>query len=78
MSSRSDFVLVFWSAALGGAAVLMALYGVLLIIDPAETRHYEYAIPALLLGLVSTTASILLWRRASRSRRPGAHSARDG
>jgi hypothetical protein len=57
-------VQLFLSAALGTAAIFIAVYAVWLIVDPAEEIHFEVAIPALLLALVSAATAVVLWRRA--------------
>jgi hypothetical protein len=58
----------FLAVVIGGTSVLLAVWGVLLIVDPAELVHYEYAIPALILAAVGACFSVLLWRVGSRER----------
>ncbi len=53
---------LFLSAALATAAVLIATYGVWVIVAP-ETPHPEVGIPALLLALASAGTAVVLWRR---------------
>jgi hypothetical protein len=51
----------FLGVFIGGAAVLLAVYGVALLVDPGETRHYEVAIPALMLGAFGVLIAFALW-----------------
>jgi GrpB-like predicted nucleotidyltransferase (UPF0157 family) len=56
---------VFIRAAVGTASVLLAAWGIWLLIDPHEERHFEYAFPALLLAAVGVMTAVVVWRRAS-------------
>jgi hypothetical protein len=62
------WISTFLAAAIGCASVLLAVWGVLLIVDPAELVHYEYAIPMLIVAAVGACVSVVLWRVGSRER----------
>jgi hypothetical protein len=57
LRSAATFLGVF----VGGASVLLAVYGVMLVVSPGETVHYEVAIPALLLGALGGLIAFALW-----------------
>jgi hypothetical protein len=63
------WISTFLAAAIGCASLLIAVWGVLLIVDPAELVHYEYAIPMLIAAAVGVCVSVVLWQMGSRGRR---------
>lgn len=67
MSYRGDDVsawfATFFSAAVGTAAIFLGAWGIWLLIDPHEERHYEYAVPALVLAALGAVTAIVMWRR---------------
>jgi hypothetical protein len=56
----------FFAVVIGGASILLAVWGVLLIVDSAELIHFEYAIPALVLAAVGLCTAAVLWIRGAR------------
>jgi hypothetical protein len=57
------FLATAFSAALGTAAVIVGIWGAWLLIDPAEERHYEWAIPMLVFAFVGAVAAVIIYRR---------------
>lgn len=55
----------FVATVLGGFSVLLALWGIGLILFPHEGIHLEYAIPALVLALVGALIAVVLFRRST-------------
>ena len=55
------WVATFLSVFVAGASVLLAVWAVGLVIVPAETVHWEYAIPALLLAALGGVIAFALW-----------------
>ena len=51
----------FLSVFVGGGSVLLAVYGVMLVVSPGETVHYEVAIPAQLLAALGGVIAFALW-----------------
>ena len=65
--------MIAWLAAflavfIGGASVLLAAWAILLILDPAEEIHFEWAIPMLIVATFGALAAIALWIRGASSR----------
>ncbi len=56
----------FFAVFVGGVSILLAVWGVLLIVDPAELIHFEYAIPALVLAAAGLCTAAVLWLRGAR------------
>ena len=54
-----------WQTAVFGVSVLLAVWAILLIVDPHEQTHFEFAIPGLLLALFGASTAAVLWRRGS-------------
>ncbi len=57
-----------WLAAslaviLAGASMLLAAWGLWLVVDPHEEIHFEVAVPALLMAAIGAVTAVLLWRR---------------
>jgi hypothetical protein len=55
------WVATFLSVFVAGASVLLAVWAVGLIAAPAETIHWEHAIPALLLSALGGLIAFALW-----------------
>ena len=58
----SAWLATFVAAAVGTASVLLGAWGIWLLVDPHEERHFEYAVPALLLAVVGAVTASLAWR----------------
>lgn len=54
---------IFFAIVIGGASILTAIWAIALIAFPAESRHFEIAIPAFGLAIVGASIAIFLWRR---------------
>ena len=49
----------------GGASILLAAWGIWLIVAPHEEIHFEYAIPALALAVLGAASAVALWRHGA-------------
>jgi hypothetical protein len=52
-----------FGAAAGTASMLVATWAIWLLIDPHEERHFEYAVPALVLAAGGGIAAAVALRR---------------
>ena len=59
----SAWLATFFAAAVGIASILLGAWGIWLLVDPHEERHFEYAVPALLLAVAGAVTAIVAWRR---------------
>jgi hypothetical protein len=62
----SAWLATFFAVLIGGASILLAVWGVWLIVDPHELIHFEVAIPALVLAALGFCTAAMLWIRGVR------------
>lgn len=55
----------FFGAVVGTTALLLGTWAALLLIDPPENRHYEYAVPALVLALAGLVGAVSCYATSS-------------
>jgi hypothetical protein len=55
------WVATFLGVLVAGASVLLAVWAVGLVVVPAETVHWEHALPALLLSALGGLIAFALW-----------------